>query len=121
MAGDWLQAGLPWRPNRAGLSESREDYVLRFEPEVGPVRRRRASTARRTRVQAVYRMTGAQRAAFLGFAEAQEGATFTMPDPFWRPDSGDADEVTAEIDGSYQISAVSADLYDVGVQLVLHR
>lgn len=119
MAGAWLDAGLPRIPNRSALSRSRPDYRVTFQPEEGPVIRRPGTTARRRRLQATYEMTGAELAALDDFYTANESVKFLFPNPFWRPDSGDPDEVYAEFETPPQEVPIHNDLFRVSLTLLL--
>lgn len=123
MAGPWLNAGLPRVPLLTGYTEEPADYRQAFDPEVGPPLTRRASTAIRTTVTVTYRMTAAQMHAFRAFWRARQAEEFLMPDPLFRPDWGEADEVTARFLAAPRIVAVTpgGTVWDVSMQLLVSR
>lgn len=95
MAGEWLNAGLPRTPAQQGHSEVPMDFVQSFQPEQGPPLTRPETTAARTEVSASYLVRSDVVQRFRDFYRAQAGRFFAMPDPTWRDDSGDPDEVQA--------------------------
>jgi hypothetical protein len=76
-------ATLPQQP-LYGWSEKRQRNVAAFEPEVGPPKLRRRSTAASAACSGAFLLTDAQRETFDDFFEADlaDGALpFTWPDP----------------------------------------
>lgn len=121
MAGAWLAAGLPLRPLTIGYTEQVADYRQRFEPEIGPAIVRLASTARRTRVSALYRFVDAQYFVFRDFYRDNEASEFYMPDPMWDPARGDPDEIRARFESPPQLRAFDAAIYDVNCEFLIWR
>lgn len=118
MTGGWLNAGLPIDPERNGYSEQAEDYRQTFQPEEGPPIVRDATTAARTRISAVYRLSESQAHALRDFYRSTGARTFKWPVPTWLPESGDSDQVFARFASPPRLRPIGGGIYEASVEIL---
>lgn len=117
MTASW-PLSLPAAPLRGSWSETLEDDVIAFRPEVGPPKLRRRATSSWSTAQAGFVMTAAQVSQFLDFYR-NIVANGSLPFTFMHPVEGVAATWTFEAapqinDGTYGAKRVTVALRRVG-------